>query len=172
MAGFGGGGVWPPDTSFHCIALILSFLLPLLHSPTLHELRTSWPRAGMVLSKITETVSGGSEIRPLLPGCPVWGTFSPPSTLASPTPLAQLLVPVGPGRVEAPEAGRSLPGPGWDWGSFLTTRLCEDRPRLYPSLASLPSERPFSSLSLRFWFQVCPSWVTSSVSQVRKDKSS
>lgn len=31
-AGFGGGGVWPPDTSFHCIALILSLLLPLCDS--------------------------------------------------------------------------------------------------------------------------------------------
>ena len=33
-----------------------------------------------------------------------------------PTPLAQLLVPVGPVRVEAPEDDPLLPGPGWDGG--------------------------------------------------------
>lgn len=70
----------------------------------------------MVQSKITETISGESEIRPLLPELPAWGTFFPPSTLTSPTPLAQLLVPVGPVRVESPDDDPLLPGPGWDGG--------------------------------------------------------
>lgn len=55
-------------------------------------------------------------------------------------------------------------------GTFLTTRLSEGRPCLDSSLASLSTELAFPSLSLRLWFQVFPSCVTSSGSQVWKDK--